>query len=52
MERHINIIYSKLQNDKPEGPGALMDLKAVGLLSGANSDDDKGLRSSIFGVGP
>ena len=49
VERHINNIYSKLQNDKSEGPdatmhprvrAALMYLKAVGLLSGANSDDD------------
>ena len=49
VERHINNIYSKLQNDKSEGPdatmhprvrAALMYLKAVGLLSGANSGDD------------
>jgi len=49
VERHINNIYGKLQNDKSEGPdatmhprvrAALMYLKAVGLLSGANSGDD------------
>ena len=49
VERHINNIYSKLQNDKSEGPdatmhprvrAALMYLKAVGLLSGADSGDD------------
>ena len=49
VERHINNIYSKLQNDKSEAPdatmhprvrAALMYLKAVGLLSGAHSGDD------------
>lgn len=49
VERHINNIYSKLQHDKVDGPdatmhprvrAALMYLKAVGLLSGADSGDE------------
>ena len=49
VERHINNIYSKLQNDKSDGPdatmhprvrAALMYLKAVGQLSGGDSADD------------
>jgi len=49
VERHINNIYSKLQNDKAGGPdatmhprvrAALMYLKAVGLLSGDNYGDE------------
>jgi hypothetical protein len=49
VERHINNIYSKLQNNKPNSPdatmhprvrAALMYLKAVGLLSGAEDGDE------------
>jgi serine/threonine-protein kinase PknK len=49
VERHINNIYSKLQNNKPDSAdatmhprvrAALMYLKAVGLLSGAEDGDE------------
>ena len=49
VERHINNIYSKLQNNKPDNPdatmhprvrAALMYLKAVGLLSGTEDGDE------------
>ncbi len=49
VERHINNIYSKLQSDNSDGPGATMHprvraaltyLEAVGLLAGGNSADD------------
>ena len=49
VERHINNIYSKLQNNTPDNPdatmhprvrAALMYLKAVGLLSGTEDGDE------------
>ena len=49
VEGHINNIYSKLQNYKPDNPdatmhpwvrAALMYLKAVGLLSGTEDGDE------------
>ena len=49
VERHINNIYSKLQNNKPDNPdatmhprvrAALMYLKAVGLLSETEDGDE------------
>ena len=49
VERHINNIYSKLQNNKPDNPdatmhpwvrAALMYLKAVGLLFGTEDGDE------------
>ena len=49
VERHINNIYSKLQNNKPDNPdatmhprvsAALMYLKSVGRLSGTEDVDE------------